>query len=303
MTFTDVWGPSRTRGIRGERYFITFTDGAKRYRKIVTMKKKSEAEQHVMDYTEFILTQTGKRCKGFRFDGGGEYLAKSLRDQLATKGIQIEPTAPYSPQQNGVSERLNRTILERTRAMLISHGLPDFLWPQAVIYATYIINRSPLASLKANITPHEAFWGDKPDVSRMQEFGTTCWVLLQGQKQSKIAAKSKPYHFVGMHVHGIITSRRHAKCLPHAISFSKHLLAIIPLSPRSRLTQYSSRGRGNQLTSLHQVSRSLRSQYHTHLRQSSQIHHLLSLKPTNHPRQHQRQSATFCKCLHVNLVS
>jgi hypothetical protein len=94
MTFTDVWGPSRTRGIRGEHYFITFTDGAKRYRKIVTMKKKSEAEQHVMDYTEFILTQTGKRCKAFRFDGGGEYLAKSLWDLLATKGIQIEPTAP-----------------------------------------------------------------------------------------------------------------------------------------------------------------------------------------------------------------
>jgi hypothetical protein len=198
MTFTDVWGPARTTGIRGERYFITFTDGAKRHRKVVMMKKKSEVETHIMNYTEFIATQFGKRCKAFRFDRGGEYISEELRKKLEAKGIKVEMTAPYSPQQNGVSERLNRTILERARAMLVAHSLPHFLWPEAVSYATYIINRSPTTSLTSNITPYQAFWGIKPDVSTLQEFGIECWVLTQGQLQSKLAPKSKPYRFVGI---------------------------------------------------------------------------------------------------------
>jgi hypothetical protein len=198
MTFTDVWGAARTRGIRGERYYISFTDGAKRHRKVALMKKKSEADTEVTNYIEFILTQFGKRCKAFRFDRGGEYISKELRAKLEAKGIKVEMTAPYSPQQNGVSERLNRTILERARAMLVAHNLPHFLWPEAVSYAVYIINRSPTTSLAGNITPYEAFWGIKPDVSTLQEFGTECWVLAQGQLQSKLAPKSKPYRFVGI---------------------------------------------------------------------------------------------------------
>jgi hypothetical protein len=198
MTYTDVWGPARTPGARGERYYIYFTDAAKRYRKLFTMKKKSEAGQNVMNYIEFILTQFGKRCKRIKFDLGGEFINKDLLQKLAAKGIQIEPTAPYSPQQNGVSERLNGTILERARAMLVAYDLPHFLWPQAVTYAAYIINHSPTVSLKGNITPYEALWGIKPDVSKLQEFGVNCWVLIQGQNQSKISGKSKPYQFVGL---------------------------------------------------------------------------------------------------------
>jgi hypothetical protein len=61
MTFTDVWGAACTRGIHGERYYISFTDGAKRHRKVALMKKKSEADTEVTNYIEFILTQFGKR--------------------------------------------------------------------------------------------------------------------------------------------------------------------------------------------------------------------------------------------------
>jgi hypothetical protein len=127
MTYTDVWGPTRTAGLRGERDMITFTDGAKKYKKIALMKKKSEANQHVLNYIEFILTQGGKRCKAFRFDGGREYASKSRREKVAAKGIRVEGTAPYSPSQNGVSERLNRTIIERARAMIAAHNLPHFI--------------------------------------------------------------------------------------------------------------------------------------------------------------------------------
>nr|GAT46246.1 predicted protein [Mycena chlorophos] len=82
--------------------------------------------------------------------------------------------------------------------MIIAHNLPKFLWPQAVIHATYIINRSPTASLKVDKTPYEGFWKRKPDVSNLQEFGASCWVLIQGEKPPKIGARSEAYQFVGL---------------------------------------------------------------------------------------------------------
>ncbi|KAF7334034.1 hypothetical protein MVEN_02308800 [Mycena venus] len=198
MTFTDVWGPARTKGIRGERYFITFTDGAKRFKRLALMKAKSDVDAEIENYKAFVETQTGKRCKVFHFDGGGEYASDALRKRLRSQRINIEITAAHSPQQNGVAERLNRTILERARAMLDAYKLPEYLWPEAVTYATYLINRSPTVALKGNQTPYEAFWGVRPNVAKLQEFGAVCWVLNQGKVESKFAPKSKPYRFVGI---------------------------------------------------------------------------------------------------------
>jgi hypothetical protein len=82
--------------------------------------------------------------------------------------------------------------------MLIQYSLPKFLWLEAITYAVYLKNRSPTRALKAPITPYEAFWNKKPDVSQLQEFGINCWVLQQGEKPSKLDAKSRSYQFVGM---------------------------------------------------------------------------------------------------------
>ena len=119
----------------------TAEPAAKKQKKIAFMKQKSEAERHIENYIEFILTQTQKRCKAFRFNGGGEYVSKSLREKLESKGIKVEITAPYSPAQNGVAEHLNRTILERAHAMLAAYNLPHCLWPEAVSYAVYLIKQ------------------------------------------------------------------------------------------------------------------------------------------------------------------
>ena len=198
MTYTDVWGPARTTGIHGELYYISFTDGHSEHTVVMFMKKKSEADEKIKQYREFIKTQHGKRCKAFRFDGGGEYISERLKKQLNDEGIRVEITAPYSPSQNGVAERLNRTLLERTRAMLIQHSIPKFLWPEAITYAIYLKNRSPTRALKEPITPYEAFWNKKPNVSQLQEFGINCWVLQQGEKPSKLDPKSRSYQFVGI---------------------------------------------------------------------------------------------------------
>jgi hypothetical protein len=137
MAFTDVWGPSRVTGINGERYYISFTDGAKRRTMTFFMKKRSEVLDKIKEYEAYISTQTGKPVKAFHCDNAKEYISKEVRDYLGSKGIRLELTAPYSPQQNGVAERLNRTLIEHARAMLAAHSLPLILWPEAIAYATF----------------------------------------------------------------------------------------------------------------------------------------------------------------------
>jgi hypothetical protein len=198
MTFTDVWGPSHVTGIDGSRYYISFTDAATRRTIVYFMKQKSEVEQKVQQYTEYIQTQVGKRIKCFRCDNGKEYVNAKVKEFLADHGIRFELTAAYSPSQNGVAERLNRTLIEHARAMLAEHNLPLFLWPEAVAYTTFLKNRSPTRALTDPITPDEAFWKKKPDVSTLQEFGSPCWVLKQDGKPGKLFLKTRPFIFTGL---------------------------------------------------------------------------------------------------------
>ena len=88
--------------------------------------------------------------KQFGIDRGKEFVNKSLTEWCHEHGIEIQMTAPYSPSQNGVAERMNRTLVELARAMI--RGLPEFLWEYAVNHATYLQNQTHTKSLE-NITP------------------------------------------------------------------------------------------------------------------------------------------------------
>jgi hypothetical protein len=87
ITYTDIWGPAHTTGMHSEQYYISFTDGHSEHTMVMFMKEKSEADEKIKQYGEFILTQHGKHCKAFRFDGGGEYVSERLKKQLADKGV------------------------------------------------------------------------------------------------------------------------------------------------------------------------------------------------------------------------
>ena len=83
----------------------------------------------------------------------------------------MEPTVPYSPQQNGTSERLNRTLLDKARSILQDSGLPKSLWGEASLAAAYLLNRSPTSALEEKKTPFEMWYGRKPEVDQLRVFG------------------------------------------------------------------------------------------------------------------------------------
>ncbi len=196
LTVVDMWGPARVKGIRGETYLTVFTDVATRYRVRFFSSDKKQQLHFIQAYRAFLKTQASKPMKAVRFDNGKEMINESVKHFLRSHGILYELTAPYSSAQNGIAERSFLTILNAARALLFEHDLPTFLWPEAVSYVIYLINRSPTRALPDK-TPFEAFWGRKPDVSHLQEFGTDCWVLRQDTQLHKLARKSKPCKFVG----------------------------------------------------------------------------------------------------------
>jgi hypothetical protein len=106
-----------------------------------------------------------------------------------------ETTAPYTPEQNGKAERLNRTLMERVRAMLQDTKLPNSLWAEAVTTANYIRNRSPVNG--ATKTPLELFFGKKPDISQMRTFGAKAYVHIPKALRQKLDPVSRKGIFVG----------------------------------------------------------------------------------------------------------
>src|SRR5262249_31411319 len=100
--------------------------------------------------------------------------------------------------QNGIAERVNRTLLQCARAMIFAKGLPKMLWPEAVAYACYIKNRSPTRALGTKTTPYQEFYGKKPDVSRLEEFGVKCWVLVPEERRTKLEPRAEEHIFVGI---------------------------------------------------------------------------------------------------------
>ncbi|KAI0995437.1 hypothetical protein K3495_g12742 [Podosphaera aphanis] len=194
LIHTDVWGsPNVKQTPGGNQYFILFIDDHTRHTTVKLMKDKASVKQQLMNYCSFIHTQYDRWPKEIRSDNAAEY--EGTRSWLEERGIRLNPSAPHSPQQNGVSERMNRTLLELARAMIIEKQLPEFLWGEAVLHASWIRNRSPTKVLDGK-TPMEALSGNRPDLSSAQEFGEDVYIFEE-LSRAKIQPKARKCRFTG----------------------------------------------------------------------------------------------------------
>ncbi|CAA7037483.1 unnamed protein product [Microthlaspi erraticum] len=122
--------------------------------------------------------------------GGGEFMSQEFQSFCEISGIKRHLTAPYSPQQNGVVERRNRTLLEMTRSILKHMHIPNYLWGEAVRHATYLINRVATRVLVAQ-TPYKAFKKKKPNVEHLRVFGCISYAKIETQHLKKLDDKSR----------------------------------------------------------------------------------------------------------------
>ena len=119
-------------------------------------------------------------------------MSKEFNAYLASRGIKHQCTVPYTPQQNGVAERKNGSLMEMARCMVKSQALPHGFWLEAVMCATYVLNRS-----LQSMTQYEAWHGKKPSIGHLHVFGCLAYILVPVQQCRKLDDKAVKCIFVG----------------------------------------------------------------------------------------------------------
>lgn len=196
LIHSDVCGPMREGSISGHRYFLTFIDDLTRKTFIYFMKQKSEVFELFKDFKSFVEKQTGCKVKILRTDNGKEFVNNQMEKFLKENGIQHQLSVEYTPEQNGVAERANRTICEKARCLLDEAGLEKIYWAEAVHHAVFLKNRSPTLAVK-NVTPEEAWTKRKCDLSVVKVFGCKAFMHIPDQKRTKWSPKSKELLYMG----------------------------------------------------------------------------------------------------------
>ncbi|CAI5474220.1 unnamed protein product [Closterium sp. Yama58-4] len=196
LVHTDLCGQITPASKGGARYVLTLLDDATRMCWIRLLKTKDATSTAIKQWVADVETESGFKVKRFRSDGGGEYTARELGDWLKGRGTAHEFSTPYTPQQNGAAERLNRTLMESARSLLSHAHAEKHWWGEAVTLATWIHNRCVTKALP-NKTPLEAWSGTKPDVTDLRTFGCTCYYHVPDATRTKLEAKARVAMYLG----------------------------------------------------------------------------------------------------------
>jgi len=182
--------------LEGHRYFVTFIDDKSRYTIVGLMKNKNEVLEKFKEYKTLVEKHTGCYVKTLRSDNGGEYVNEAFNKFCKQEGILRQFSIPYTPEQNGVAERANRTLLEKTRALLKESGLSPAYWGEALKTAAYLKNLCPTKAVDGMV-PYEAWTGDRPNLKNLKIFGCCAYVHVPRNLSKKLADRSKICIFLG----------------------------------------------------------------------------------------------------------
>ena len=196
LVHSDVCGKIGTRSLGGANYFLTFIDDKTHYVWVYVLKTKDEVFKYFLDWKTQAEKFSGHQLKVLRTDNGGEYTSKEFENYLKSEGVRHELTVPKTPEQNGVAERLNRTLVEAVRSMLIDANLPHKFWAEALSTAVYLRNRSPAKAVKG-MTPFEAWKNIRPKVGHLRVFGCDAFAHIPKDERHKLDAKARKSIFLG----------------------------------------------------------------------------------------------------------
>ena len=177
LVHSDVWGPSPVSTKVGARYYVSFIDDHTRYCWIYLMKHRSEFFDVYKAFRALVKTQHSAVIKCFTCDMGGEYTSNKFCELLALDGTIHQTSCTDTPEQNGVTERKHRHIVETARSLMLSSSVPSELWGEAVLTGVRLISTIP-SSYTSGLSPFKKLYGFPPDYSFFRVFGCTYFVLL-----------------------------------------------------------------------------------------------------------------------------
>ena len=197
LVHSDVCGPLQVPSLGGARYFVTFIDDHSGWATIFTMHNKSEVFEKYRQFETFSEKHTERRIKVLRTDRGWEYMSNEYNDYLRDKGIVHQLSTVETPEQNGVSERLNRTLMDLVRSMLHAKRIPKEFWAEALATAVYVRNRVTSRAIEKNKTPHHLWRGIPPNLSHLRVFGSKCWYKIPPSRVKKLDERAREAVMIG----------------------------------------------------------------------------------------------------------
>ncbi|GJX82981.1 retrovirus-related pol polyprotein from transposon TNT 1-94 [Tanacetum coccineum] len=191
----DLCGPMRIASINGKRYVLVIVDDYSRYTWVHFLRSKDEAPEVIKTFLKRITVLLQSPVIIIRTDNGTEFKNQILKEYFDSVGISHQASSVRTPQQNGVVERRNWTLVEDVRTMLIFSRAPLFLWAEAIATACYTQNRS-IIHRRFNKTPYELINGRKQDISFLHVLWALCYPKNDREDIGKLSAKGDIGFFI-----------------------------------------------------------------------------------------------------------
>ena len=193
----DLFGPVNVLSIARKRYCLVIVDDFSKFSWVYFLGSKDEASEIIINHIRQVNNHPDLKVRNIRSDNGTEFKNLSIRLFCEENGIMHEFSAPRTPQQNGVVERKNRSLIEAARTMLEESKLPTYFWAEAVNCACFTQNISLINQAKG-MTPYQLFKRRKPTLNFLHVFGCKCFILRnQSDHKGKFDAKADEGIFVG----------------------------------------------------------------------------------------------------------
>ncbi|KAJ9538190.1 hypothetical protein OSB04_030923 [Centaurea solstitialis] len=196
MLHMDLCGPMRIQSISGKKYILVMVDEYSRYTWLEFLRMKSEAPELIIKFIKRIQVLLQLPVRKIRSDNGTEFKNATLDAYLTSVGISHNFSGAYTPQQNGVVERRNRTLVEAARTMLAYSGLPLTFWAEAVSTACFTQNRT-IITKRFKKTPYHIINRRVPNVKFFHVFGCRCYILNNRDNLGKFDKKADEGYFLG----------------------------------------------------------------------------------------------------------
>jgi transposase InsO family protein len=185
----DLFGQIAYISIGWSKYCLVLVDDYSRFTWVFFLQEKSQTQETLKRFLRRAQNEFGLTIKKIRSDNGTEFKNSQIEGFLEEEGIKHEFCSPYTPQQNGVVERKNITLLDMAWTMLDEYKTLGRFWAEVINTAYYSINRLYLHRILKK-TSYELLTGKKPNVSYFRVFGSKCFILIKRGRNSKFAPKA-----------------------------------------------------------------------------------------------------------------
>ncbi|MBW0465187.1 hypothetical protein O181_004902 [Austropuccinia psidii MF-1] len=175
----DLMGPMSPTSIGGSNFVLAVVNTATRFSWVRFLKSKDKAKEKLIKIINKAENRLEKSVKRILTNGEKEFVNKFISKFCANRRIENITTSPYTPQHNGIVESLNRTLLDKARAMRVETGVPKELWAELINTAVYLRVRTSLGG----ISPWENIFNIKPNLKRIKRFGCRAWVATNSYKK------------------------------------------------------------------------------------------------------------------------